>query len=184
MGVYISRTSHIVSMREFIELFFFLPHHTLYWPPSTARHVVLPCNEVCNEEYRVDSASQAVQPLMLPGDAALGRMKCDAERERGNYTESMELLEKRGRSSARQTGNIKGTLENFRKEIIKLDKLIKDLNEWEPRGSREVGHAVFSPPISTDEDIHWRGESNYWRREREALVVTGRRNIAMIKLML
>ena len=120
----------------------------------TARHVVLPCNEVCNDEYRVDSASQAVQPLMLPGDAALGRMKCVAERERGNYTESMELLEKRGRS-ARQTGNIKGTLENFRKEIIKLDKLIKDLDEWEPRGSREVGHAVFSPPISADEDTSY-----------------------------
>ena len=34
MGVYIYRTSHIVSIREFIELFSFLPHHTLYWPPS------------------------------------------------------------------------------------------------------------------------------------------------------
>ena len=29
-------------------------------------------------------------------------------------------------------------------------------HEWEPRGSHEVGHAVFSPPISADEAIDWR----------------------------
>ena len=40
----------------------------------TAPHVVFPFKEVRNEDYRAGSTSQAVQPLMLPGDTALGRM--------------------------------------------------------------------------------------------------------------
>ena len=124
----------------------------------TCRHVFFPEFDPDNKLYHHNNTSQPRRSVLLPGNRYLGMMR---ERAVNGAQDQQLIIDKYKRDLSALAGQEGRDAERSKKEVQHLidkaneimkdfEQLVKDLDtQWKTPGSRNVGHVVFSPPIST-----------------------------------
>ena len=126
----------------------------------TCRHVLFPSIESDNKLYYHNNTSQPRRLVLLPGNRYLGMMR---ERAVNGVLGQQFIINRHkrdlsdwagqeGRDAKRAQKSAQNTIDEAMETMKDFQQLVKDLDtKWKTPQSRNVGHIVYSPPISTGE---------------------------------
>lgn len=124
----------------------------------TCRHVLFPLIESENTLYYHKNTSQPSRLVLLPGNRYLGMMRERAVNgARGQQfiidrykRDLIALAGQAGRNAERSKKEAQYLIDKANEIMEDFQQLVKDFDtQWKTPESRNVGHIVYSPPIST-----------------------------------
>jgi len=128
----------------------------------TARHVVLPPTEYCNELYACKTTSLPCREVILLGSKAYQKALESIMDKIGHEALMVDYykdeLEGFGEVTEGEAATIADERENFKGKLAEAEKSIGTLREfhlkitrfWSTENQRILGHILFAPPISLD----------------------------------